>query len=102
MAPDNYTIKVLPVLIIAAVSLIWQQPLVAQVSQGGRHYSFFSTVTDSISARTLAGVDVAALLAEDELEAAQDSPVPPRFGYAFRVSLGMESRARRTPSVCWL
>ena len=39
----------------------------------------------------MAALDVAILLAEDELEAAQDSPLPPRFGYAIKVSLGLDS-----------
>lgn len=63
----------------------------AQISQGGQPYSFSSAVTDSITAHVTAALDVAALLAEDELEGAQDSPVPPRFGYAFKVSLGLDS-----------
>ena len=39
-------------------------PVDAQISQGGRPYSFSSTVTDSIRARTMAALDVAALVAE--------------------------------------
>ena len=66
-------------------------PVEAQISQGGRPYSFSSAVTDSIATRIMAALDVAALVAEDELEAAQDSPVPPRFGYAFSVSLGLDN-----------
>ncbi len=66
-------------------------PVEAQVSQGGRPYSFSSIVADSIATRTMANLDVAALLLEDELEAAQGAPVPPRFGYAFSVSLGLGS-----------
>ncbi len=63
----------------------------AQISQGGRPYSFSSTVIDSIATRTMAALDVAGLVAEDELEASQDSPVPPRFGYAIEVSLELDS-----------
>ena len=63
----------------------------AQISQGGQPYSFSRTVPDSIATRTMAALDVAALVAEDEMDAAQDSPVPPRFGYAFKVSLGLDS-----------
>ena len=66
-------------------------PVEAQISQGGRPYSFSSTISDSIATRTMAALDVAALIAEDELEAAQSSPLPPRFGYAFKVSLGLDS-----------
>ena len=62
-----------------------------QISQGGQPYGFSSTVADSIATRTMAALDVDALLAEDALDAAQDSPVPPRFGYAFSVSLGLDS-----------
>ncbi len=76
---------------ILAVMQFWGQRLFGQVSQGGRPYSFSITVIDSIATHTTAALDVAALLAEDELEAAQDSPVPPRFGYAFTVSLGPDS-----------
>ncbi len=74
-----------------AVLQFWGQGLSGQVSQGGRPYSFSSTVIDSIETRSMAALDVAALVAEDELEAAQDSPLPPRFGYAFKVSLGLDS-----------
>ncbi len=63
----------------------------AQVSQGGRPYSFTSSIADSMATSTMGAVDVATLLAEDELEAALDTPVPPRFGYAIEVSLGLES-----------
>ncbi len=66
-------------------------PAEAQISQGGQPYSFSSTVIDSIDTRTMAALDVAALVAEDELEAAQGSPLPPRFGYAIKVSLGLGS-----------
>lgn len=91
MTPNHLTIKVLPTLLIAGASLLWQRPLMAQISQGGRPYSFSSTVADTIATRTMAALDVAALMADDELEAAQDLPVPPRFGYAFKVSLGLDS-----------
>ena len=43
----------------------YQGQVEAQISQGGRPYSFSSAVTDSIAIRTMA-----ALVAEDELEAA--------------------------------
>ncbi len=74
-----------------AVMQSWGPGLFGQISQGGRPYSFSSTVADSIATRTMAALDVAALVAEDELEAAQDSPVPLRFGYAFEVSLGLDN-----------
>ena len=63
----------------------------AQISQGGRPYSFSNAVTDSIATRAMPALDVAALVAEDELEAVQDSPPPLRFGHAFGVSLGLDS-----------
>ncbi len=66
----------------------------AQVSQGGLPYSFSSTVADSIATRTMAALDVATLVAEDELEAQQDTPVPFRFGYPFDVSLGLDNALR--------
>ena len=66
-------------------------PVVAQISQGGRPTSFSSTLTDAIATRTMAALDVAALMAEDDLESAQGSPPPLRFGYAFAVSLGLDS-----------
>ncbi len=77
------------VMIFAALGFLTQAE--AQISQGGRPHSFSNTVSDSIATRTMAGVDVPALLAEDELEAAQDAPIPRRFGYAFSVSLGLDN-----------
>ena len=72
------------------VVLGFLSPVKAQISQGGRPHSFFSTA-DSVATRTMATLDVTALLVEDELEAAQNAPVPQRFGYAFNVSLGLNN-----------
>ena len=104
MISNHHTIKVLPTLLIAGASMLWQQPLMAQISHGGQPYSFSSAVTDSIATRTMAALDVATLVAEDELEAAQDLPVPPRFGYAFKVSLGPDSSGTwiELPNGDWL
>ncbi len=78
--------------IIIVVSLLgWDQALIAQVSAGGRPYTFTNPVADTVHTVIMAPVDVAALLAEDELEAQQGKHVPPRFGYPFEVSLGFDS-----------
>ena len=78
-------------ILVMVVELSLSHLLIAQVSQGGQPLTFSVSVADTILTHTTDFLDVAALLAEDELEAAQDSPVPPRFGYAFKVSLGMDS-----------
>ena len=67
-------------MVIFAMGLVNQVD--AQISKGGQPYSFSGTISDSIDTRTMAALDVAALVAEDELEAAQDSPVP--TGQSFR------------------
>ena len=79
--------------LIATVTAITalHQLLLAQVSEGGQPYTFSSLIADSIATITMASVDVAALLAEDELEAQQGIPVPFRFGYPFDVSLGLDN-----------
>ena len=66
----------------------------SQISQGGSPYSFSSPIADSIAAITMASVDVAALLAENELEVAQGIAVPFRFGYPFDISLGLNKALR--------
>ena len=78
--------------VLAMAVMQFRDPgLLAQISQGGRPYSFSRTVIDSIATHTMAALDVATLVAEDELEAAQGLPVPKRFGYAFSVSLGLDN-----------
>lgn len=76
-------------MIIAVLGLLSQ--VEAQISQGGSPYSFSSAVTDSIASRTMPALDVDALLSEDALDAQQATPAPLRFGYPFKVSLGLDS-----------
>ena len=73
----------------------------AQISQGGSPYSFSGLVSDSIDTRTMAALDVTALVAEDELEATRSRPAPPRFGYAFTVSWGLDSADAEGRAAQW-
>lgn len=63
----------------------------SQISQGGIPYTFSNPITDSIATIAMDSVDVVSLLAEDEIEAQQGTPVPYRFGYSFKVSLGLDN-----------
>ncbi len=76
-------------IIIAVLGLLGH--VEAQISQGGRPYSFSNSIADSMVTSTMDAINVDALLAEDVAEKSQDSPPPPRFGYAFSVSLGLDS-----------
>jgi len=76
------------------IILGWGKALIAQISDGGTPYSFSSVIADSVPTVRMETVDVAALLAEDELEMKQGMPVPFRFGYPFDVSLGTDSALR--------
>ena len=79
------------VALIVWVILGWGNVLVAQVSAGGTPFSFSATMPEDIHTVTLGSVDVAALLAEDELEAQEGAPVPFRFGFPFEVDLGLDN-----------
>ncbi len=81
----------LPAVVVISVTLCLSRPLLAQVSAGGQPYTFANTVADTIHTVRMDSVDVAALLAEDAAEAERGKNVPPRFGYAFEVDLGLES-----------
>jgi hypothetical protein len=60
----------------------------AQVSEGGQPYSFAHQVSASIEVKEMPGVDVEALLREDE-SAPEDEPY--RFGYGFDVSYNLKN-----------
>ena len=57
-------------IILFSTVMILTQALTAQISQGGNPYSFSAAILDSIATSTMATLDVVALVAEDELEAA--------------------------------
>ena len=81
----------LPAVVVISVTLCLSRPLLAQVSAGGQPYTFTNPVEDTIPTVIIGSVDAAALFAEDDLEAQQGKHVPPRFGYPFEVSLGLDS-----------
>ena len=56
--------------VIVSLLCYLTQALTAQISQGGNPYSFSAAILDSIATSTMATLDVVALVAEDELEAA--------------------------------
>ncbi len=61
-----------------------------QITQGGTPYSHSNILADSIATINMVNVDVAALLAEDEMDAQSDNPKPFRFGFAHQVSFGLD------------
>ncbi len=77
--------------VVISVMLCLSRPLLAQVSEGGKPYTFSNPVADSILTIRMESIDVASLLAEDALEAQQGKHVSPRFGYPFEVNMGLDS-----------
>lgn len=73
----------------------------AQISQGGQPFSFSSAVTDSIAIHTMAALDVASLMAEDELEAILDSPPPPPLRLRVRCEHGSGQFRHLDQSAQW-
>jgi len=63
----------------------------SQISEGGTPYTFSNAIADTVPTVKMETVDVASLLAEDELESKRDKPVPVRFGYPFDVNLGTDN-----------
>jgi hypothetical protein len=74
--------------ILLATYLVF--PAKAQISWGGEPFSFNDQIEAPIPTVTLPPVDVAALLAEDDLERQQARPRPPRFAKALELDLGLD------------
>lgn len=79
----------LSVLLSLIVLLIMIQPVQAQISKESTPPSFNNSVTNTIPTVITADVNVAALLAEDELEVGKDIPL--RFGYPFDVRYDLDN-----------
>lgn len=68
----------------------------AQIQHGGQPYSSTHAVRGEVPVETMRPVDVDALRAEDRAARQSDRPVPPRFGTALDVSLGINNAGRWT------
>lgn len=81
----------LPAVVVLSVTLCSSGPLLAQVSEGGRPYTFTHPVADTIHSVTMDSVNVAALLAEDAAYAERGKHMPPRFGYTIEANLDLDN-----------
>ena len=68
----------------------------AQVSQGGLPYSFIHDMEGQPPVESIPAVDEDALRAEDRADQESGRPVPPRFGTAIDVNLGLGNAGRWT------
>jgi len=68
----------------------------AQVSQGGLPYSFIHDMEGQPPVESMPAVDEDALRAEDRADQESGRPVPPRFGTAIDVNLGLGNAGRWT------
>ena len=73
-------------LAIAMVIFNYFSCVYAQISQGGKPYSFTHQLSSSIAIKVMPSVDVTTLLHEDSV-APKDAPY--RFGYSFDVSYNL-------------
>ncbi len=64
-------------------------PIFSQISEGGTPYSFTNNVPQHVERISMPAVNVAALLAEDELE--QSKGLPFRFGFPMDVNYNLET-----------
>jgi len=82
--------------LVVGCGLLAPLPLNAQIQHGGTPYSFTHDVPGDAPVETMQPVDVEALLAEDQVERQSDEPIPPRFGTALDVDLGVTNAGRWT------
>jgi len=81
--------KVKPIIInILAIIICVTDSIYAQISEGGKPYSFNHSVLSVIEVKTMPKVDVEALLREDENSSKNE---PYRFGYSFDVSYNLKN-----------
>ncbi len=73
-------------LVIVMVIFYYFSCVYAQISQGGKPYSFTHQLSSSIAIKEMPSVDVTTLLHEDSV-ASKDAPY--RFGYSFNVSYNL-------------
>ncbi len=78
--------------LVVALSFYFVGKAPAQVAEDGTPYSFSFQVDDDIPAVVMPGIDLMALLAEDEIEEAEGMPF--RFGAPFDVDLGLNNSGR--------
>lgn len=78
-------------LVIIAATTAINQPIQAQITQGGEPYSFSHPVGPEPQAVVMPPVDVSALLAADEARRNQGIPIPFRYGAPIDVNLGLEN-----------
>ena len=80
------------VALVVALSFYFAGKAPAQVAEDGVPYSFSFQVDDDVPAVIMPGIDLMALLAEDEIEEAEGMPF--RFGAPFDVDLGLDNSGK--------
>jgi len=78
-------------LLLIAFTYLSTHTVLAQISHGGKPYSFTNDLPDDVPVVTMQTVDVQALLAEDQAERQQNRPVPLRFAVAHEVDIDVKS-----------
>jgi hypothetical protein len=78
--------------LVVALSFYFVAKAPAQVAEDGVPYSFSFQVDDDIPAVIMPGIDLMALLAEDEIEEAEGMPF--RFGAPFDIDLGLNNSGK--------
>lgn len=68
----------------------------AQISTSGKPFSFSRDFDDTVPTRLMAPVNVQQLVAEDRQNLERENPLPPRFGFAHEVNLGLNNAGHWT------
>lgn len=79
---------------IILVFLFFLNGAFAQISSGGRPYSFSHSVTKSVDIKRMRQIDVNSLLEEDKIT---PKDLPYRFGYGFDVNYNLENSGSWLP-----